>query len=60
MSGSDLGKNRNTKIKYEAFDDENGLLFTGNFLIELLKGILEFFYGREEVFEQCSERKMEV
>ncbi|XP_022287285.2 uncharacterized protein LOC111100011 isoform X1 [Crassostrea virginica] len=31
------GKNRNTKIKYEAFDDENGLLFTGNFLIELLK-----------------------
>ncbi|XP_078314759.1 uncharacterized protein LOC144619747 isoform X2 [Crassostrea virginica] len=31
------GKSRNTKIKYEAFEEENGLLFTGNFLIELRK-----------------------
>lgn len=39
MSDSDSGKNRNTNIKYEAFEEENGLLFTGNFLIESMKGI---------------------
>lgn len=39
MSDSDSGKSRNTNIKYEAFEEENGLLFTGNFLIESMKGI---------------------
>ena len=47
MSDDDLGKNRNTKIKYEAVDEENGLLFTGNFLIQLMKGILTFLYRRD-------------
>ena len=49
MSDSDEGKSRkfNTEIKYEAFDEENGMLFTGNFLIELIKGILKFLYQHD-------------
>lgn len=31
-----IDKRRNAKIEYEAFNEENGLLFQGNFLLELM------------------------
>nr|XP_022297006.1 uncharacterized protein LOC111106572 [Crassostrea virginica] len=51
-------KSRNTKIKYEAFDEENGLLFTGNFILELMKDTSseqECQYVKEEELNRESE-----